>query len=224
MGTSMAAINFPASSSTGAPGYINFFQHSNGELRMTAFNNSQWQSSQFVTADAHQGTPISAYTRGNTSQISMFYFDKNKVLQELRSQDGSTWTNGTIGTLVQISNAPSDLTAQYVGVCQGSGLAWLVFHTGLRNEARLLYWNANTDTWTASGAFPDVKQGSGFTGNNDAKMWRFYYTNSHNSQIAEEVCPDCCNNPGTKGWIGGLNGSKVSSSTGGMVAVNAGKT
>jgi hypothetical protein len=200
-GTSLASLTFSTTSDTSGTNYVVFYQHSNGDLRQAVYNNSQWHPSAYITDDALPGTPLSSFWKGDDFQLHIFYYDRNKVLQELRGKHGSdTWLNGTLGQLSVESSEASSLTMIYNGACQAAGNAWLIYHTGSNDEARAIYWNEDTDTWSERETFSDVKPGAGFSGHSDVGVWRYYYVGSQNSQLTELVCPDCCSNSSSEGW------------------------
>lgn len=153
-GTDMASFTFSTTEDTSSANYVVFFQPSNGELRKTVYNNSQWHSSEFITNDALPGTPIAAYWRGDDFLFHLFYLDKNSILQELQGKHASnTWLNGTLDELSATGSASSSLTAQFPGVCQGVGTAWLTYHTGSANEARILHLRGDSDSWSLRDVF-----------------------------------------------------------------------
>jgi hypothetical protein len=202
----MASFTYSTMEDSSGRNYVVFFQHSSGELRKTVFNNSQWQSSEFITDDALPGTPIAAYWRGYDKEFlfHLFYLDKTSVLQELRGKHASnSWLNGTLGQISAMTSASSSLTVQFPGSCQGVGTAWLTYHTGLANEAHILNHNRDSDSWTLGDVVSDVKPGAGFSGHYDVGVWRFYYVSNQNSQLKERICPDCCMNSSSAGWRAG---------------------
>jgi hypothetical protein len=200
----MSALTFSTTDDSSGTNYLLFYQHSNGELRKAVYNNSKWQESEFVTKDAIPGTPLAAFWKGANFDLILFYFDQNKVIQELRGNYArGGWVNGTLGLLSISTDELSSMTVAFVGPCQGSGTAWLVYHTGSNNQSRVVYWNEVTDTWTLREGFSDVKPGAGFYSHSDIGVWRYYYVSAETSQLEESVCPDCCANTTSAGWVRG---------------------
>ncbi|KAM5479489.1 hypothetical protein MaudMau93_007867 [Microsporum audouinii] len=225
-GTAISSLTYsPArDQDSAATNYIVFYQHSNGELRRSTWNNSQWHDSQFITNDARPRTPLSSYWRGEGDGISfnLFYVDKNKVLQEIRgSHSSNDWINGTLGELGIAVDPQSAISVQFVGKCRGVDTAWLVYHTGKDNEARVVYWNAQTDRWSAKETIGDVSATAGFSGEANDGHWRFYYVSKRTQQLNVMVCPDCCSNTSTK-WEQNINGPSVSSENGGIAVTPVG--
>lgn len=121
-----------------------------------------WHESEFVTKDAFPGTPLAAFYKGDKLDLTLFYFDRNKVVQELRAKYArGDWVNGTLGQLSIATDELSSLTVAFVGPCQGLGTAWLVYNTGSNNQARVVYWNEVTDTWTLREGFLTLSPGQG---------------------------------------------------------------
>jgi hypothetical protein len=203
-GTSLASITFSTTADTTGTNYVVFFQHSNGDIRMTVWNNSIWHDSEFVTDDAMPGTPISVYWKGDNFAFDLFYLDKNSVVQEIRgSQSSSTWLNGTLGQLRLVAE-PSALSVIYVGGCNGVDTAWIVYQTEVANVARIVYWRGDIDTWSTGDGHTDVKSGAGFSAHADLDMWRLYYISSQDSQLEELICPNCCSSS-TPSWKQGMS-------------------
>ncbi|KAF3484071.1 uncharacterized protein GIQ15_03395 [Arthroderma uncinatum] len=204
--------------------YVVFYQHSNWEIRRSTWNNSQWHDSSFVTRDAHPGTPLSSYWEGEGDDIrlNLVYVDKNRVLQEIRgSHSGNDWINGTLGELSLVVDPQSAISVQYVGGCRDVNTAWLIYHAGKNNEARVLYWNARTDRWLAGETIEDVSATAGSSGQASDGTWRYYYVSKKTQQLNVVICPDCCSKPNTK-WEQDINGPQVASKYGGIAVANVG--
>ncbi|KAK2875960.1 hypothetical protein FQN49_001481 [Arthroderma sp. PD_2] len=225
-GTAISSLTYSPARDQDSTGtnYVVFYQHSNGELRRSTWNNSQWHDSKFVTNDAHSGTPLSSYWAGEGDDIrfNLFYVDKNKVLQELRGGHSSNdWINGTLGELGIVVDPQSAVSVQFVGRCRDVDTAWLVYHTGKENEARVVYWNAKTDRWSARETIGDVSATAGSSGEVNDGAWRYYYVSKQTQQLNVMICPDCCSNPSTE-WEQNINGPPVTSEDGGIAVTPVG--
>lgn len=207
-GTSLFAFTFSTTKDTTGTNYILFYQHSNGDIRQAIHNNSQWNPSEFITHDAHPRTGLAAFWLG-TFEYTLFYVDKNNILQEIRGSQGSnTWLNGTLGQLsIQVADASDALSVVYVGSCFNVNTAWLIFspaNSTEQNQAQIVYWNGNTDTWSLGDPMADVNPSAGFVAHENLDMWRYYYVSKSNSQLKELICPNCCSSS-SPSWTNGMS-------------------
>ncbi|KAJ5760244.1 hypothetical protein N7520_007400 [Penicillium odoratum] len=215
-GTGIFALSFNPTSAVSGTNYVVFYQHSNGDLRQVAYNYSQWHDSEYITDDARPGSPITAYWSGDNFNYNIFYADKNNVLQERRGRHGSSsWVNGTLGQLSVTASDPSDISVVFFGTCDvGLIAAWLLYNPAGSEELAVLYWNADTDTWTHEEKVSNVDTYAGFAGHALNGVWRYWYVDKLTSELKERVCPDCCGNSTSEGWRDDLTGATLDSPSG----------
>lgn len=203
-GTAITSVAYTPDGHNSKQNYVIFYQHSNGDIRKSVYNESHWHPSELVTRKAKMGTGLtSMWLQQDLPKIHLYYIDKNHVLQELQAEHASTaWADGTLGLAnIRAAESSSHLDSGYAGVCNGIGRGWVLYESPADGAVHEVVWDEEADTWTEGQRFAGLKAGQGFASRIDAAagVWRLW-GGSDKSELQEWTCADCCSNETSVGW------------------------